>query len=78
MTDADRSRRLRQRKKTAGLVRLDLWTPREHHAAIKAFAESLAADPPICNAPAGEVDPVAGKVPLAGSTDPVAVNTTGG
>ena len=85
MTDADRARRCRQRKKVAGLVRLDLWTPREHHAAIRAFAQSLAADPPICNAPAGEgdqvagsTDPVAGKAPLAVSVAPVAVNTTGG
>ena len=62
MADADRSRRLRQRKKTAGLVRLDLWTPREHHAAIKAFAQSLAADPPICNTPAGEADRAGGTI----------------
>jgi hypothetical protein len=53
MTPNDRKKRERQRKRDAGLVPCQIWAPRQHHAAIKAFAQSLAADPPICNAPAG-------------------------
>ena len=85
MTANDRKNRERQRKRDAGLVQLQIWVPRHHHAAIKAFAQSLAADPPTCHAPAGRADragevdpvagstgPVAGKVPLAGIVGPVA------
>ena len=94
MAAIDRKQRERQRKQAAGLVRLELWASPQHHAAIKAFAQSLAgsttADPVAGAAPdpvavsvdpvAGSTppDPVAGKAPLAGKADPVAVNTTGG
>ena len=64
MTVIDRKRRERQRKHDAGLVRLELWAAPQHHAAIKAFAQSLAGASP---------DPVAGAEP-----DPVAVSDPGG
>jgi hypothetical protein len=62
MTVIDRKRRERDRKQAAGLVRLEIWAPPQHHAAIKAFAHSLASG-------AGP-DPVA----VSACPDPVAVS----
>ena len=73
MTAIDRKQRERQRKQAAGLVRLEVWAPPQHHAAIKAFAQSLAGS--SATAPvAGSVDPVAVSV----CPDPVAGSTAGG
>jgi hypothetical protein len=74
MTATERKRRERQRRREAGFVEVKLWALPQHHAAIKAFARALA-DPVAASTC---TDPVAGKVPLAVSVDPVAVNTTGG
>ena len=65
MTAVDRKQRERQRKHAAGLIRLEVWAPPQHHAAIKAFAQSLAG--------VASPDPVAGAEP-----DPVAVSDPGG
>jgi hypothetical protein len=63
MTATERKRRERQRRRAAGFVEVKLWALPQHHAAIKAFAQSLAADPPIRQTPAGEAD-------MAGGADP--------
>jgi hypothetical protein len=81
MTATERKRRERQRRREAGFVEVKLWALPQHHAAIKAFARALV-DPVAASvypvAASTCTDPVAGKVPLAVSVDPVAVNTTGG
>ena len=71
MAAIDRKQRERQRKQAAGLVRLEVWASPQHHAAIKAFAQSLAGASP---------DPVAGAEPdpVAVSVAPVAVSAAGG
>lgn len=38
---AARKRAERQRKETAGLIRLELWAKPEHHGAIRDFARGL-------------------------------------
>jgi hypothetical protein len=73
MTVIDRKRRERQRKQAAGLVRLEVWAPARHHAAIKAFAQSLAGSIAPDPEPGG-----AKPDPVAVSVDPVAGNAGGG
>lgn len=41
LTPAQRKAAQRQRQRNNGLVQLELWAPREHHAQIKAFATAL-------------------------------------
>lgn len=64
MAAIDRKQRERQRKQAAGLVRLEVWAAPQHHAAIKAFAQSLAssAAPDLAAPP----DPVAVSDPYGG------------
>jgi hypothetical protein len=43
LTPAQRKAAQRQRQREQGLVKLELWAPPDQHAAIRAFAEHLAA-----------------------------------
>lgn len=46
MTAAERKRAERERKRRAGLVKLELWLPPQLHARVRKYAERITAPPP--------------------------------